>query len=90
MELKLSFKKRFFVKVSSDIKESLGVNECLMKTENLSSKDKMDFEEKDIIYERGASIEDYIVDGDNPTFSKLVKISLCSINSDCNSSVDLR
>lgn len=74
MELKLSSKKRYFVKVSKEIKiflgevkESKGLERINYKYSSIRTKvmDCTYFEE---------SIDDYIIDDNNaPTFSKLVK-----------------
>ncbi len=73
MELKLSSKKRFFVRVDKSVKELFGGNKYIrsLKKEKCSSRA---LNEKITVSYDCCSIEDYIVDEDNAlTFSKLVK-----------------
>lgn len=71
MELKLSIRKRFFVRVSDDVKKELGeVSEWVNHKTTFSCKEKNCYEKMAIC---STSIKDYIVEGDSPTFSKLVK-----------------
>lgn len=74
MELKVSSRKRFFVRVSSDIKEDLGyLEENKVKFASVR-KQKACFKESIMYSYDNACIEDYIVDtSDALTFSKIVK-----------------
>lgn len=72
MELKLSKRKRFFVKVDKNIKEKLNFLNS-KKIERTSYKEKVMYEEASVL-EHNSCIEDYIVDEKSVlTFSKLVK-----------------
>ena len=76
MELKLSSKKRFFVKIDKNIKELFGNSKILYSLENTECRFKMANEKSMICYD--SCIEDYIVDENNVlTFSKLVKKIMC-------------
>lgn len=74
MELKLSNKKRFFVRVSKHVKEDLKyLNRKVRKVES-NYRGKCSYNETTIMSYENNCIEDYIVDESNiPTFSKLVK-----------------
>ena len=72
MELKISTRKRFFVRVDKTIK-NIFENKCCVSKAKMSSFVN-DVEDKEMsVNINGYSIEDYIIDGDSPTFSKLVK-----------------
>ena len=74
MELKISSKKRFFIRVSKDIKEDLGYLEKTEVKVGSIRKQKACFKEMSMASYDGACIEDYIVDTKEAlTFSKIVK-----------------
>lgn len=77
MELKLSMRKRFFVRVSNFIKSELNNLVLDSNVEITSYKCRKAYEESFLEGCEKASIEDYLVDKDNClTFSKLVKATM--------------
>ena len=79
MELKLSNRKRFFVRVSNNIKEALQDLDISEEIGEGFYRAKAAYKEASFAnsYDCALSIEDYIVDDVNtPTFSKLVNNNL--------------
>ena len=76
MEIKVTNRKRFFVKVSKTVKENLSYifgDKRRVYKENTAYKGKTVSVESTLLEVESTSIEDYIVGAEVPTFSKLVK-----------------